>query len=145
MLLIINKLKTTVSPTKMLVLAFFASCIFIATQLIKADHFSAQENVLYKTLIEELVNQKICTNSLNCATEINLYRSSGNRIYFNLYSQTDMAIAASVGKFLVKNGIKLSKGMPITLKVYATPKIGPLNSEYYFGHEDLLLKLDLEK
>ncbi len=140
-----NELKIKLSRTKIILLAILFASLFLLVQFIFGSRFSEQENSLYENLMKELVAQEVCTDSSTCAEKIHLYRKSGSRIYFNMYSQTDMPLVATISKFLVKEGIKLSKGMPITLKVYATPKIGYLDIKYYFGHEVPLLTLDIEK
>lgn len=141
----INQLKTLLSPLKIILLVIFFAFVFFVYQLISENRFSEQENKLYDSLMKELVNQEVCTDTSTCATKIHFYRKSTNRIYFNMYNQTDMALIAKIGKFLVKDGIKLSEGKPLTLKVYAGPKLGYFDTEYYFGHEDPLLTLEIEK
>lgn len=141
----IKKLNIPLSRTKIITLSILFVGTFVAVPIINGSRFSEPENVLYKNLIEELVNQKICQDASSCPTQISLYRRSGSRAYFNLYNQTDRTTAAIIGKFLVLNGIKLSNNMPITFKAYSTPKKGYLDLGYYFGREEELLRLDIEK
>lgn len=141
----INKLKIPFSRTTIVILSILFVCIFVAVPLINGSRFSEPENVLYKNLIEELVNQNVCTDISSCPTQISLYRRSGGRIYFNLYNQSNRDTAAIIGKFLVKNGIKLSNNMPITFTVYSTPKPALFDVRNLFKSDTELLKLDIEK
>ena len=140
-----SQFKIKSSRTTIIFSVILLVCFLFIVKFIIKNRFADEENAVYEGLIEELETQEFCMKKLTCATKIGLYHRSGKRIYFNMYGQKDMVLVASISKFLVKKGIQLTKGVPVTLKVYSTPKVGYLNFDYFFGHEYPLLKLEIEK
>lgn len=134
-----SKFNIPTSRRTIIKLSILFAVILVGIQLFSGQRFSKQEKALYESLATELVEQKICTDIITCASTIHLERKLGSRIYFNLYDQKERTLAATIGKFLVKDGLKASQNTPITLKVYASPKPS------FFSHDEPLLKLDIEK
>ena len=73
-----------------------------------------------------------------------MYREDGDRIYLNMYAQTDMNLSGIVVKFIVEKGIKITGGMPITLRVFHKPKTQYLGLKSIFG-KDESIKLEINK
>lgn len=117
---------------------------FYIEQAIAGSAFSQQGNAVYRGLIEELIHQKICSDNLSCSTKLNLYRTDGKRIYFNMYGQNDMTLTTNVTIFLIKKGLTLSNGMPITLTVFPKQKEEYVNSNSFFNKEEKILTLELK-
>lgn len=109
------------------------------------DKFSNQGNVLHKALIEELVKQKVCEDHQSCFNILQMYREDGDRIYLNMYAQTDKRLSTIVAKFIVEKGLGASNGMPITLRIYSSPKSFHLGFKSIFNKDEETIKLEVNK
>jgi hypothetical protein len=108
--------------------------------------YTEQGNALTKALKEDLIQQGICSLDTRLPTcDLQMYRADGKRIHLNMYGQTDTILASKVAAFLVEKGLKISRGMPITLKVFSAPKSKYLGLKSIFSKNDELLKLELNK
>jgi hypothetical protein len=108
--------------------------------------YSEQGNDLTRALKENLIKQGFCSLDTRLPTcSLQMYRADGKRIHLNMYGQTDTILASKVAAFLVENGIKITKGMPITLKVFSAPKTEYLGLKSIFSKNDEFLKLALNK
>lgn len=86
------------------------------------DKFSSQGNALYKSILDELIRQGVCSDNQSCSNALRLYSEDGDRIYMNMYGQTDKRLGSVVAKHIIENGIGLTGGVPITLRIYASQK-----------------------
>ena len=108
--------------------------------------FTEQGNALTAALYDELVKQKVCSINTQLSTcSLQMLRADGKRIHLNMYGQTDTLLASKVAAFLVEKGIIITRGMPITLKVFPAPKTEYLGLKSVFGLTDATLKLEINK
>ena len=107
------------------------------------DRFSNQGNALYKALLDELMRRGVCTDNQSCSNATQMYGEDGDRIYFNMYGQTDPHLGITVARFILENGLRVTDGMPITLKVYSTPKSHEAGS--IFRKKVEIIKLEVNK
>lgn len=115
---------------------------------VAGDRFSEQGSALTKALIYQLMAQGVCKDIKNCNDALQMYREDGSRIYLNMYAQTDMTLASTVAGFLVARGLKITEGMPITLRVYPGPKtqyLGSMGSMAIIGINLESIKLEINK
>lgn len=120
---------------------FFGFCGFAQG----GDKFSSQGNALYKALLDELIKGGICTDNQSCFDALQMYREDGDRIYMNMYAQTDNSLSAIVAKFIMENGLRITGGMPITLRIYVEPKSQHLGWKSVFGINQEAVKLEVGK
>ena len=123
---------------------FTLICIGLLENSMAGGKFSDQGNALYKSLHDELIAKSVCTNFQNCSDALQMYGEDGDRIYLNMYAQTDMNLSGIVVKFIVEKGIKITGGMPITLRVFHKPKTQYLGLKSIFG-KDESIKLEINK
>ena len=108
--------------------------------------FSDQGNALYKALNEHLMAQGVCKDYQTCHNVHQIYsEESGDHIYFNMYGQTDKALASIVAGFLVAKGLKITGGMPITLHVFFGPHEQYQGLKRIFGASGESIKLEINK
>jgi hypothetical protein len=108
--------------------------------------FSEQGNALYKALNEHLVAKGVCKDHQTCHNAHQIYREDGGgHIYFNMYGQSDKALASTVAEFLVANGLKITGNMPITLRVFEGPKTQYLGFKAMINRSQESIKLEINK
>lgn len=98
---------------------------------------------LKEALRKKLVKEGICLNIDDCAPM--LHEGSNKRIYLNLYGQTDQKLSSYIIDFFIQEGIKITEGIPISLRVFPKVKDEYLGLKYTFGSNDYLIKLDINK
>ena len=108
--------------------------------------FTEQGNKLSEALYNELIKKRVCTDNHACFDALQMYGADSKRIYLSMYGQKNMLFASEVVTFLIEKGLKITDGMPITLKVFPAPQ------SYYlgffkglFGNNDEVMKLELNK
>ena len=99
--------------TKCIVIALTFAGLTVSGESMAGGRFSNQGNVLYKALLDELMRQGVCTDNQSCSNATQMYREDGDRIYLNMYGQTDPRLGITVAKFILENGLRLADGMPI--------------------------------
>ncbi len=108
--------------------------------------FSEKGNSLYKALNEYLIVQGFCKDNQTCHNAHQIFREDGgDRIYFNMYGQTDKKLSSTVASFLVSNGLQITAGMPITLFVFEGPKTQYLGFKAIFSKNQESIKLEINK
>jgi hypothetical protein len=107
--------------------------------------YSDQGDALSQALYEDLVKKRVCSNMPACSQMLQMYGSDGKRILLNMYAQKDTVLVSKVVAFLVEKGLKISRGMPITLKVFSAPKSKYLGLKSISSKNDEFLKLELNK
>ena len=107
--------------------------------------FTEQGNSAYNGLIDNLIQQEICSDPRSCSDLLQMYREDGERIYLSMYGHTDLSLPTTVSLFFLENGLKLSSGMPITLKVFSEPKSEHLGLKGIFSQNNVAMKLELNK
>lgn len=89
------------------------------------DKYSEQGNKLSISITNELVKLGFCSTPTDCIKKLDIYGGHDNRVNFEIYNAKDRKMLASFIEFAVDNGLKITNGIPIAIKVY--PK---LRSEY---------------
>lgn len=130
--------------TSLVVVIVFGCFGFLGNSM-GGDKFSSQGNALYKSLLNELIRQGICTDSQTCFNALQMYGEDGDRIYMNMYAQTDRHLGAIVASFILKSGLTVTGGMPITLRIFRGPKSQYLGIKSLVGRNEESVKLEVNK
>jgi hypothetical protein len=143
----IKKLRTLASRAKIF---FFASllCYFsYFEQSMAGSYYSPYVSTLKDKLIDSLVENNVCKNREICREILHMYAEGTSRIYLNMYDQSDTELASHVAAFFIKEGLKITKGIPITLSTYPKPKDEYMNKgfKYAFGNDEYLINLEINK
>ncbi|MCY7306703.1 MAG: hypothetical protein LH632_11245 [Rhodoferax sp.] len=77
--------------------------------VISGEKFSDQGNTLTQLMYEELIYKGICSDRQSCFNLLQMYREDGDRIYLNMYTQTNMSLISIVAQFILEKGIKLKR------------------------------------
>ncbi len=134
--------RRTVCIAAMLFFAFFG---MIGVSM-AGSGFSDQGNALYKALNEYLIAKGICKDNQSCHKIHQIYREDGGeRIYLNMYGQTDKTLVSTITEFLVARGLKITDGMPITLHVFSGPHEQYQGLKRLFGASGESIKLEINK
>lgn len=130
----------------LMVALFFATYFGTMGASMAGSGFSDQGNALYKALNEHLMAQGVCKDYQTCHNAHQIFsEESGAHIYFNMYGQTDKALASTVAGFLVAKGLKITGGMPITLHVFSGPHEQYQGLKRIFGASGESIKLEINK
>ncbi len=108
--------KTVVKICCCILFLFLGSC---------GDNYTEQGNKLSISIINELVNLGFCSAPTDCIKKLDIYGGHDNRVNFEIYNAKDKKMLASFIEFAITNGILITNGIPIEIKVY--PKF---RSEY---------------
>jgi hypothetical protein len=126
--------------------SIFILCYFgFMGNVMSGDKFSEQGSALTKLMYEELINKGICADRQSCFNLVQMYREDGDRIYLNMYAQTNMSLSSVVAQFMVEKGIKITDGKPITLRIFSKPKTEHLGLKSIFGPRGESIKLEINK
>lgn len=86
------------------------------------DKFSEPGNSLYSAILDNIKQHNLCSTNQDCFNILKIYREDGDRIHLNMYGQKNRTVSSLVTDFLIKNGIAITKGKPITLTVFEQEK-----------------------
>ena len=137
--------KTIFIRNKFFALALALAGLGASGESMGGDKFSIQGNALHAALIEDLVKQGVCGDHQSCFNVLQIFGEDGDRIYLNMYAQTDRHLGAIVARFFIEHGLKASGGMPITLRIYSDPKSKYLRFKSMFNRGDEFVKLEINK
>jgi hypothetical protein len=125
--------------------SILAGVILFSVKSFSGKDFSKQGNALYKSLVEELIKQRMCTEYQSCFEILQLYSDDGDRIYMNMYGQINTKISSIVISHFIKKGISTTDGMPITLRIFPKPKSEYVGLWSIFKKSDESIKLEINK
>lgn len=128
---------------KYFAIALTLAGLSVSGESMAGGRFSNQGNALSKALLDELMRKGVCTDNQSCSNATQMYREDGDRIYLNMYGQTDPSLGITVARFILENGLRVADGMPITLRVYSTPKSQEVGS--IFRKKVEIIKLEVNK
>ena len=141
--MLIKKIYSSFLLTTALVI-FFTSLVFSQASF-AGGGFTEQGDALSEALYDELIKTRACSDDLMCTRSLQIYRADGKRIHLNMYGQKDTVLASIVVSFFIEKGLKITRGMPISLKVFSGPKSQYLGLKSIFGKNEEILKLELNK
>ena len=110
-----------------------------------AGLYSQEGDQLLNELVENLIKENVCKNISQCNEMLWMWRRDGKKIELSMYEQTDSFLSSHVTSFFIQHGIKITKGMPITLIIYSEPKTEYLDLKHFFINNGHLIKLDIKK
>ncbi len=86
------------------------------------ERYEKEGHALGAKIYEVLIQKKFCLTLNDCQKKEVLYGESGDRVYLNLYGIQDREIISDVLQMVLSEGIKTTKGAPITISVYQKQK-----------------------
>lgn len=79
-------------------------------------------NLLWIGIRSMLIDKKYCSSPEDCHKKLPLYGEGGDRVHLNIYSYSNKDIISSVMEFVSREGISITRGVPITVQVFAKDK-----------------------
>jgi hypothetical protein len=140
------KLKLAIQHAAAMATIFFVTYFGTMEASMAGSSFSDQGNALYKAMNEHLMLKGICHDDQSCHNLHQIFREDGGEhVYFNMYGQKNKDLASVVVAFLVSSGLKITDGMPITLRVFEGPKTQYLGIKSMIGKSQEIIKLEIKK
>ena len=130
--------QTMVSVISLYLLAF-------STTAMSGERFSEQGSELYRRLVDDLVKNANCRSVQECGIRLQIFGEDGDRVNFNMYAQVDNSLCVKVVEFLLIKGLAITRGIPITLKVYSAPKAQYTGFKSLFSKDEAFLRLEVNK
>lgn len=128
-----------------IVVMFFFPFVLAGSSM-AGSGFSDQGNALFKALNEHLISKGICKDNRNCHNVHQIFREdSSKHIYLNMYGQSDGVLVSIITEFLVTKGLKITNGMPITLRVFSGPHEQYEGLKRMLGQNGESIKLEIHK
>lgn len=97
------------------------------------EKYSQRGQALYKSIIETLINKGICVDNDDCTKKVSIYGEDGNQVNVNMYSATDSMIVGAILGHVASDGLRITEGVPITVRVFREPKEKHLGFKAAFG------------
>lgn len=113
---------------KALKVKLYATCFiaFVCMQSQNAmaigEKYSEQGHVLYASIKKELIDSGKCNDDNSCKAVFDAYGEHGNRVNINIYSASDREVLSIIYGYTVAHGIKITNGVPITIKTFTESK-----------------------
>jgi hypothetical protein len=107
--------------------------------------FSASHAELSQSLHRYLIEQRHCRSDRDCYEMLQMLADEGDRIHWNMYGQKNPKLAAAVGAYLLEHGIRVSRGKPIILRVFGSPKAEHMGVLGSIDRNDLIATVEVNK
>lgn len=82
------------------------------------EKYSEPGHLLFQEIHKHLINSGICISKKECYKKFEIYGGHGNRVNFSVYNQKDNNELAKLIGFIIKQGFKITGGVPISVFVY---------------------------
>ena len=83
------------------------------------ENFTKEGNSLGLAINGQLVAQKLCVDASECQKKFEMYGGHGNQVNFSVYAVRDPKLVQAVTGFVASEGIRITKGVPISIAFYA--------------------------
>lgn len=119
--------------------------LFLHAGSTMAEKYSKQGDLLYSALFNELMKQKLCSSFEDCVAKVPIYAENGDRVHFHIYACKDRNILAKTIEYIIRNGIIITKGVPINVLIFQETKEESLKSDGFFGKKKEIISLEINK
>lgn len=126
-------------------LIIFLGIFSYVEKSLAGDATSPYVSTLKNNLVEALIKDGICQDRILCRKNLQMRTEGYKRIYLNIYNQADVEIISYTTAFFIKEGLKITKGAPITLSIYPKSADDYMGFKYSFNNNDYLINLELNK
>lgn len=82
------------------------------------DKYSEQGNQLSSSIKSELINLGFCSTPMDCIDKLDIYGGHDTQVNFEIYNAENREMIAAFINYSVLNGLEITNGIPITIKVY---------------------------
>jgi hypothetical protein len=82
------------------------------------EKYSNEGHLLFQEIHKNLISQGICLSEKNCYEKFEIKGGHGNQVNFSIYNPHSRKGLAIMIKFIVESGLKITKGIPISIYVY---------------------------
>lgn len=105
------------------------------------EKFTEEGNALGVAINEHLIAQKLCTDASDCQKKVEMYGGHGNQVNFSAYAVKDPKLVSAVMGFVASEGMRVTKGVPISIAFYADAHANHVNT---FNFSKPIIKLVLK-
>lgn len=106
------------------------------------EKFTQEGNALGLAINEHLIAQKLCTDASDCQKKVEMYGGHGNQVNFSAYAVKDPKLVGAVMGFVASEGMRITKGVPISIAFYADAHANHVNT---FNFSKPIIKLEVLK
>lgn len=85
------------------------------------EKFTAEGNALGKAINEHLIAQTLCKDYADCKKKVEIYGGHGSQVNFSAYAVKDPKLVYAVLGFVASEGMRITKGVPISVSFYPEP------------------------
>ena len=85
------------------------------------EKFTSEGNALGKAINEHLIAQTLCKDHADCKKKVEIYGGHGNQVNFSAYAVKDPRLVYAVMGFVASEGMRITKGVPISVSFYPEP------------------------
>ncbi len=122
--------------TKHFCVVFFVFGVICSMSLGCVEKYRDQGNLLSKESNKYLISRGFCSVPQECNKKLGAYAGHGNRINYSIYIKNNRAMIAAFVGFVIEKGFKISKGIPITIRVY--PKTREEYGSFFFKPKEII-------
>lgn len=86
------------------------------------ERYTREGHALGEKVYQTLIQEGFCADLRDCQKKEPLFGEDGDRVHLNIYGITDHRILSVIFAMVVREGMKTTNGVPVTLTAFQKPK-----------------------